>query len=71
MISVPLWLAIVVVIVGGALWLAELPNKARRRREAASARAKLRADLAEPPRSAQLPYGLTMSPDNAEDAPKQ
>lgn len=71
MISVPVWLAVVIVIVGGALWLAELPKKARRRREAQAARAKLRADLAGPPRSAQLPYGLTMSPYNAEDEPKQ
>jgi hypothetical protein len=66
MIAVPVWVAVVLVIVGGGLWLADMAKKARQRQEARAARSKLQADVAAPQVSTDLPYGLS---DTGDDQP--
>jgi Zn-dependent protease len=64
MIPVPLWVAVLLIIIGAVAWLAEQPKKARQRREARDARARLSEDLTAPPPATQLPYGLTQPDEN-------
>jgi hypothetical protein len=59
MIAVPIWVAVVLMIAGGGLWLADMIKKTRLRQEARAARAKLQADMAAPQVSTDLPYGLS------------
>jgi hypothetical protein len=66
MILVPTWVAVIIVIVGAIVWLAEQPKKAQRRRERREASDRLRQDLAAPPASTQLPYGVTLTQNDAD-----
>lgn len=59
MIAVPVWVAVLLMIVGGGLWLADIAKKTRQRQEARAARARLQADVAAPQVSTDLPYGLS------------
>ncbi len=62
LIPVPFWLAIALGVIGVIFWVAEQPKKARQRREAQQTRARLRADLADPPPASRLPYGMSDVP---------
>jgi hypothetical protein len=66
MIAVPVWVAVVLMIVGGGLWLADMAKKTRQRQEARAARARLQADVAAPQVSNDLPYGLSDPGDGEE-----
>lgn len=68
-IVVPTSVALIIGAVGLVFWIAEQPGKARKRREAREAKARLREDLAAPPSSTQLPYGLSSRPGNEADRP--
>jgi hypothetical protein len=65
MIAVPFWFAVVLMIAGGGLWIADKAKKIRQRQEAQAARARLQADAAAPQVSTDLPYGLS-DPGNGE-----
>jgi hypothetical protein len=66
MIAVPVWVAVVLMVVGGGLWLADMAKKTRQRQQARAARARLQADVAAPQVSNHLPYGLSDQGDGEE-----
>lgn len=67
-VVLPTSVAVILAVVGVVLWIAEQPGRARKRRAARAARARLHADLtAPPPAAAQLPYGLSGAPGDETD----
>lgn len=66
-VVVPTSVALIIGAIGLVIWMAEQPGKARKRRAAREAKARLREDLAAPQPSTQLPYGLSSQPDNDAD----
>lgn len=57
--AIPLWVWVVLIVIGGIGWVIEQPRRARQRKRKREARAQLASDLQRPQAPPSLPYGYS------------